>query len=942
MTDFSNRISDALTFDDVLLVPSRSDVLPNETDTTTRFTRGISLRIPLCSSAMDTVTEAQLAIALAQQGGIGVVHKNLSIEQQAEEVDKVKRSESGMIVDPVTIEPDRPVRDALAVMERFHISGVPVVDREGHLVGIITNRDLRFETRFEIPVSDVMTKPPLVTVPVGTTLEQAKAVLQKHRIEKLLVVDEDKHLKGLITVKDVQKAIRYPHAAKDDLGRLRVAAAIGATGDFKERAQELIRRRVDCIVIDTAHGHSSRVIEAVKEIKRTHADMQLVAGNVATFEATRELIDAGVDAVKTGVGPGSICFDSEAQILMGDSSIKRIADVRVGESVITHKGRAREVTKTYRRQCQGTMIKINIGGCPDVVRATPNHEFLAVTFDAPESLRRRNGAKYFFHSKHNTGLRWVRADELKKQDVVAIPKQQYLIKPVVFDLLEAVPHYHHDEQSIWATKPSSNINLETYQDIATRFGVSRRIVGSIVLGKQSRARVVTDSINAYLEATNYVRNLQADSIKRYVPLDEKLSLLIGYYIAEGYVIGNPNNRQLRFAFGAHETIYANQVCELIKDIFGYAKTTISPTPRNAVEIRASNHAIARFFETLIPRGAKNKRLPGFVLNQSHDNLRQLLIGALRGDGCLKDARRIAYKTASPHLAHQVAEIFSRLGYMASIQTYQDHSNEAWSTAYHVRIGGEQAARFAREFPELNIVCPPDIEHRQEIFSDEDYIYVPVRSIEVEENCDLEVFNLEVEDDHTYIANRVAVHNCTTRIVTGAGVPQITAIVECARAAKDTGVPIIADGGIKFSGDVAKAIAAGADSIMIGSLFAGTEEAPGETILYQGRTFKAYRGMGSIGAMKKGSSDRYAQEGTVADAKLVPEGIEGRVPYKGTLADMCTQLVGGLRAGMGYTGCRTIEEMKTRSRFVRISAAGLKESHVHDVIITKEAPNYRLE
>lgn len=488
--DFTKDIIEGLTFDDVLLIPARSDVLPNGTDTSTRFTRNINLQIPLCSSAMDTVTEAQLAIALAQQGGIGVVHKNLSIESQAEEVDKVKRSESGMIVDPVTIEPDKLVRDALVVMERFHISGVPVVDRTGQLVGIITNRDLRFETRMDIAVSEVMTKPPLVTVPVGTTLEQAKAVLQKHRIEKLLVIDDAKHLKGLITVKDVQKAIRYPYAAKDDLGRLRVAAAIGATGDFRERAQELIRCRVDCIVIDTAHGHSSRVIEAVREIKRAHPEMQLVAGNVATFEATRELINAGVDAVKAGVGPGSIC--------------------------------------------------------------------------------------------------------------------------------------------------------------------------------------------------------------------------------------------------------------------------------------------------------------------------------------------------------------------------------------------------------------------------------------------------------------------TTRIVTGAGVPQITAIVECARAAKDTGVPIIADGGIKYSGDVAKAIAAGADSVMIGSLFAGTEEAPGETILYQGRTFKAYRGMGSIGAMQKGSRDRYAQEGTVADAKLVPEGIEGRVPYKGNIADMVTQLVGGLRAGMGYTGCKTIRDFQTNTRFVRISSAGLKESHVHDVIITKEAPNYRLE
>jgi IMP dehydrogenase len=256
---------------------------------------------------MDTVTEAALAIALAQQGGIGVIHKNLSIERQAEEVDKVKRSESGMIVDPVTIRPDRPVREALQVMERFHISGVPVVDEAGHLVGIITNRDLRFETRFDIPVSEVMTKQPLVTVPVGTTLEQAKAVLQKHRIEKLLVVDDDKHIKGLITVKDIQKAIKYPSAAKDNLGRLRVAAAIGATGDYRERADELVKARVDCLVIDTAHGHSSRVIEAVKEIKKRHPETDLIAGNVGTTAGAQELIDAGVDAIKVGIGPGSIC-----------------------------------------------------------------------------------------------------------------------------------------------------------------------------------------------------------------------------------------------------------------------------------------------------------------------------------------------------------------------------------------------------------------------------------------------------------------------------------------------------------------------------------------------------------------------------------------------------------------------------------------------------------
>ncbi len=484
------EIKEGLTFDDVLLVPEFSEVLPAETDTKTRFSRNIGLNIPLCSSAMDTVTEAALAIALAQQGGIGVVHKNLTIEEQAEEVDKVKRSESGMIVDPVTVIHTARVSDALAIMKRYKISGVPVVDEEGVLVGIITNRDLRFETRFDIPVADVMTPQPLVTVPIGTTLDEAKVKLQAHKIEKLLVVDDDGYLKGLITVKDIQKAIKYPLAAKDELGRLRCAAAIGATGDFRERAAALVGSRVDALIIDTAHGHSSRVLNAVAAVKKEFTDIELIAGNVATAEATKALIDAGVDAVKVGIGPGSIC--------------------------------------------------------------------------------------------------------------------------------------------------------------------------------------------------------------------------------------------------------------------------------------------------------------------------------------------------------------------------------------------------------------------------------------------------------------------TTRVVTGAGVPQITAILDCVKVAKSSGIPVIADGGLKFSGDISKAIAAGADSVMIGSLFAGTEEAPGEVILYQGRSFKSYRGMGSIGAMKKGSSDRYAQEGNVSDSKFVPEGIEARIPYKGTLEDMVTQLVGGLKSGMGYTGCRNIHELQTNARFVRITSAGLRESPVHDVIITKEAPNYRIE
>src|ERR1041385_6318100 len=300
-------IPEALTFDDVSLVPARSDVLPTEADTTTKFTRNIPLNIPITSAAMDTVTESHLAIAIAQQGGIGVVHKNLKIDAQRDQVDKVKRSESGMIVDPVTMTPDHPLADAVDVMNRYRISGVPIVEENGHLVGILTNRDLRFETRLDLPISEAMTKDNLITVPVGTTLNEAKAILQKHRVEKLLVVDENYRLKGLITVKDIQKAIKYPLAAKDGLGRLRVAAAVGATGDFFERAEELARARVDALVVDTAHGHTESVINAVKRIKSRFPEIDLVAGNIATADAAKDLILANVDAIKVGMGPGSIC-----------------------------------------------------------------------------------------------------------------------------------------------------------------------------------------------------------------------------------------------------------------------------------------------------------------------------------------------------------------------------------------------------------------------------------------------------------------------------------------------------------------------------------------------------------------------------------------------------------------------------------------------------------
>jgi len=480
----------ALTFDDVSLLPAHSEVHPQQVDTTTVLTNEILLNIPLLSAAMDTVTEANLAIAMARHGGIGIMHKNMTIDRQAEEVDRVKRSEAGMITNPITISPDRKVADALDLMTKFRISGVPVTAPDGKLLGILTNRDLRFEDRTDLPVSELMTKENLKTVSVGTTLEEAKTLLQRYKIEKLLVVDEHYHLKGLITVKDIQKKIKFPNACKDPMGRLRVGAAVGVGADLLTRAQALVDVHVDVLVLDSSHGHSKGVLEGAEALKDAFPEVQMIVGNVATPQGTEALIERGADAVKVGIGPGSIC--------------------------------------------------------------------------------------------------------------------------------------------------------------------------------------------------------------------------------------------------------------------------------------------------------------------------------------------------------------------------------------------------------------------------------------------------------------------TTRIVTGAGVPQVTAIAECSRAADKKGIPIIADGGIRFSGEIVKAIAAGAQSVMIGSLFAGTQEAPGETILYQGRTFKAYRGMGSLGAMKAGSADRYFQEGEAPLSKLVPEGIEGMVPFKGNLENAITQLVCGLRSGMGLTGCASIAELRKKAQFVRVTAAGLKESHAHDVMITKEAPNYMKE
>lgn len=487
MTD--QKIKVGLTFDDVIVLPAKSDVIPAQADVSTQFSRNIGLSIPLISSAMDTVSESKMAIALAQQGGIGIIHRNMPIDKQAEEVDKVKRHESGMIVDPITMKPQNKIFEAQEVMKRYKISGLPITDDKNKLVGILTNRDIRFETRLNLTIEKAMTKD-LITVPLGTSLEEAEKLFHKHKIEKILMVDEKHHLKGLITYKDILKRIQYPRAAKDDFGRLRVGAAIGVGEETLDRVKALVDAKLDVLVIDTAHGHSQRVLDTVKMLKKEFPEQELIAGNIGTTEAAKDLVELGVDAVKVGVGPGSIC--------------------------------------------------------------------------------------------------------------------------------------------------------------------------------------------------------------------------------------------------------------------------------------------------------------------------------------------------------------------------------------------------------------------------------------------------------------------TTRVVTGAGIPQITAIADVFNVTKSAGVPLIADGGVKYSGDITKAIVAGASSVMLGNILAGTEESPGEVIIYQGRSYKTYRGMGSIEAMKQGSRDRYFQDTLTSDDKIAPEGIEGRVPYKGYVAHIIQMMVEGLKAGMGYAGCKTILELQKKAKFIKISAAGVRESHVHDVIITKEAPNYRLD
>ena len=855
---------EGLAFDDVLLVPAESSVLPNDVSTATRLTRTIALEVPVVSAAMDTVTEARMAIALAREGGIGILHRNLPVAAQEAEVDKVKRSEAGMIVEPVTLPPTARVSDALALMARYRVSGIPVTDDGGRLVGILTNRDLRFERDVTRLVSELMTAERLVTAPVGTTLREAEELLHRHRIEKLPVVDADGCLKGLITVKDIQKRIEFPQATKDPQGRLRVGAAVGVGPDAVERAQALVRAGADVLVVDTAHGHSQGVVEMVSRIKALPREFEVVAGNIATGEAAEALIDAGADAVKVGVGPG--CFAAGTRVLMADGTYENIEDVRADQRVINMHG---EPVTVVRAWCTGTreVAAVRHVAAPHPTFATHDHRFFVGDLSGTRRAAvAASGYTQVLEKPTRRGegnLRWKEVAETES-DVFLLPRR------IAFEL----PDDLHIDLRRFAIRESG---LRRYR---------------------------TDICESY-----------------------ELGYVFGTFLGDGNSFLNTNGRseigRVAWNFGPSEDDVATKLVNAVEAVTGVRPKT---SRGGTICVHLYSLQWARLFDGFGKRS--DKHLPREYVCGDPLYLKGLLDGLVDSDGH-RDRGRLCFRNTSRRLVELFGTLcFMLYGSFPNVETEAGTAggltgtkDERCRPCYRARLNVTHAKRHLNDFQVIKRVeCAPYT------------TVVPVYDIEVE--C----------PTHSFIADNAIVHNsiCTTRVVAGVGVPQVTAVHDVAAVASRHGVPVIADGGITSSGDVAKAIAAGADTVMLGSMLAGTDETPGDVVLAQsGERVKEYRGMGSLGAMKaRGfSKDRYFQ-GDVEDVeKLVPEGIEGRVAYKGPLAGVLHQIVGGLRQAMGYCGAPTIEALQA-ARFVRITGAGLRESHPHDVTITKDAPNYR--
>ena len=856
---------EGLTFDDVLLVPAASEVLPTEASTTARLTRSITMAIPTVSAAMDTVTEARLAIAMARHGGIGVVHRNLSIQDQADEVDRVKRSESGMITEPVTVSPTTSIADALAVMARFHISGIPVTDESGRLVGIVTNRDLRFQPPSGRPVSEVMTTTGLVTAPEGTTLDQAREVLARHRVEKLPIVDDQGLLRGLITVKDIQKRIDYPNATKDEGGRLRVAAAVGVGPDTLDRVAALVDKRVDAVVVDTAHGHARSVIETVSKVK-ANFEVEVVAGNVATAEATRALVEAGADAVKVGIGPG--CFAAGTRVLMADSSYRNIENVKPGDRVINMHG---EPVTVLRAWCTGVREVMEI--------------------------------------RHTAGLR----------PTVATPDHRFHVG---------------DLSTVSATTVASR-GYAGVLTTPTRLGHSK--LGWQEIGTVDRAALTSprhiryempDELTIDIAEFAVRKQRQLSRYHREIHSSFDLGYLFGTFMGDGHAfIAKSRNSEIgrvSWYFANHEQSTIAKLVDVVERVTG-VRPTVSPAEK-VTHIHLYSLQWARLLAQFDKRDRKH--LPARYRCADPTYLAGLFEGLVDSDGYVAADGRICLRNTSPALIELFGVLCQLLrGTFPNVAVEKGSAGGLVGTddamckdSFTSRLNVSHTNRLIENYQAVKLLGTQSLG-----------VAVPVYDIEVD--C----------PSHSFIADNVVVHNsiCTTRVVAGIGVPQITAIFDAASVARRHGVPIIADGGVQFSGDLAKALAAGADCVMLGNALAGVDESPGDIVVSHGERYKEYRGMGSLGAMqgRSFSKDRYFQ-GSVDSEKVVPEGIEGRVPYKGPLANVLHQLVGGLRQAMGYCGVSSIAELQTNGRFIRISPASLRESHPHDVVITKEAPNYR--
>ncbi len=851
---------EGLTFDDVLLLPAYSEITPDLVSLETQLTRNIRLKTPLVSSAMDTVTETKMAIAMARAGGIGVLHKNMSLEAQAEMVRKVKRSESGMIVDPITLPPTAILQDAEDLMREYRISGVPIIDEAGKLIGIITNRDLRFEEDYQRLVSEVMTRDHLVTVPTGTTLEQAREVFKHNKIEKLLVVDSSGKLTGLITIKDLQKRIQFPNAAKDKLGRLLVAAAVGISKDFADRSKALVDAGVDVLVLDSAHGHSKNILEGVETLKNRFPNVDVIAGNVATAKGARALIERGVDAIKVGIGPG--CFAAGTRVLMANGTYKNIENVQIGERVINMHGLPVSVVNAW---CTGTREVMTLRHTQwySETRATPDHRFFVGDLSTVNnSAVSSKGYVKLLEKPTRLGqskYTWKHLENAT-DDVMLLPRN------ISFELPQIL-----------------EINLHDYA----------------VKHDKLEARYNTKIQQSY-----------------------DLGYIFGTFLGDGHAFLNRGKTEIGrvdWYFSLEEHEIADKLLDALERVSGVRAS--KRLTSNMIRIYFFSLPWARLLAQFGKR--HEKHLPQQFFCGDLEFQHGLLDGLIDSDGFVGNDDRIQFRNTSYPLVELFAVLCQQVyGSFPNLETNAPDVGglegallENCRETYRARLNKSFAKRLTEKYQIVkNLETHPPFET-------------------------VAVYDIEVDcSTHSFIANNTIVHNsiCTTRVVTGVGVPQITAILEAATEAAESGIPIIADGGIKQTGDVPKAIAAGASSVMIGSMFAGTEEAPGELILRDGRQYKSYRGMGSSGAMSQGSSDRYFQSGS---RKFVPEGIEGIVPFKGAVSEVIYQMLGGLRSAMGYTGSSDIEVLRLEAQFTRITMSGLIESHPHDVTITQEAPNY---